>query len=637
MKIGLSIDLYSLISQYLEDDSASPLRQDYQLSICENIRMVLSEPCDLVLARIEEFREAKAEDPSVCLRRSLVIFTDTDNDNDEDDGAIQAIAEGAQDLISYSDLSWPFLSKVFRKAEQRRIFRAAIIQNEGLFFSTCHEFRGPLSAISSITEKLKRACRGDYLERLVELLSLSCDSLLFLVDENLDFAQVSSGTLTVRRSCFSPAHLIEQAVCMVARQAKEKGISLSIAVAPEVNDSMLSDPYRIRQILINFLTNAIKFTNSGAVTARVDTIENDGECFIRFSIQDTGVGIEIELQERIFEPFFQARGSGDSLIGGNGLGLSICKKLADLLGGSIGCKSVRNEGTLFWLDIPLNDDEETTETIPASSEDFRGDLDALLRTGEVPVFELRDTGHGSRHANGIVLLVEDNPVNSELTAMDLRDCGVQVETAASGVEALELCIARRFDLILMDCQLPNFDGCETTRLIRSHERETGRSPAPIVAVTGSALSEERTRCFLAGMNDYMSKPVSCYDLGNLVTRYCGSNDFGKTTPENRFMELGRQLDSQAVQRTLKVFADDTRKLLLDLAGAIEREDLGLCQTAAHKLRGTCLYMGFSELGQQFEFIESIEEMALVHSAFDFASTSLGEYLKEVDSWLVRVD
>jgi len=255
-----------------------------------------------------------------------------------------------------------------------------------------------------------------------------------------------------------------------------------------------ADPLRLRQVLTNLVGNAIKFTERGEVAVRVRAQQRDDTAILRFEVQDTGIGIAASAQSHVFDSFTQADGSTARRYGGTGLGLAIVRELVHLMHGQVGLISSEGKGTLFWFEVPA---AETEAPVPA------------------PV-------HLSAPARftGAVLLVEDNAVNQIVSQQILRKLGLSVTIAGDGAEALARTAAQRFDLIFMDCQMPDMDGFEATARIR--QREGGTARIPIIALTAHALQGDRERCIAAGMDDYLTKPFTHVQLTQVLTTWLGT-------------------------------------------------------------------------------------------------------------------
>ncbi|NTU48410.1 MAG: response regulator [Syntrophobacteraceae bacterium] len=323
-----------------------------------------------------------------------------------------------------------------------------------------------------------------------------------IIDDILDLSKIEAGGMALEHTVFELHRTIEEAVVLFAGKAANKGVALNVSIAGNVPRSVCGDPVRLRQILVNLVGNGVKFTEKGEVTVRVVRENPHGpKVSLLFEVRDTGIGIPPEVQARLFNPFTQADGSTTRKFGGTGLGLAISKHLVELMGGTIGVESKAGEGSNFWFRVCL---EPTT----------LDESEAGMQKGVVSRKPPDNPFAGLR-----VLVVEDNPVNRELVHMMLSTLGSAVDLAENGSQAVEALQREDYDFVLMDCQMPVVDGFEATRLIREHERRTGKEPTVIIALTASAMEGDRAHCIDAGMNDYLAKPFRPKDIKALLARW----------------------------------------------------------------------------------------------------------------------
>jgi PAS domain S-box-containing protein len=360
-----------------------------------------------------------------------------------------------------------------------------------------HEIRTPLNAVLGMVHLLRRdAPTLEQLDRL-DKIDAASQHLLAIINDILDISKIEAGKLVLDETTVDIKSILTRLVSVLGERAREKGLELRIE-SDVFKHSLIGDPTRISQCLINYVGNAIKFTEKGGVTVRAKRVsESDEKVEVRFEVEDTGIGIPEDSIGRLFKNFEQADSSTSRKFGGTGLGLAITRRLAELMGGTVGVSSLLGKGSCFWLTAQLKPNDEAMESL-------RSTIAGLTQ----------ETIH-STLAGKHVLIVEDEFINQEIARELLAELGITADTAGNGVQAIELIQRQPYDLVLMDMQMPEMDGLEATKRIRAMSEFM---LLPIVAMTANAFAEDRERCMAAGMNDFLTKPVEPDELKSLLLR-----------------------------------------------------------------------------------------------------------------------
>jgi signal transduction histidine kinase/CheY-like chemotaxis protein len=473
---------------------------------------------------------------------------------------------------------------------------AASLAKSEFLANMSHEIRTPMNAVLGMMQLALDS--EDPLERREFILKAHNSSLALIgiINDILDFSKIEAGKLSIERVGFDPRRVFGEIADVFAPIAEEKGIVLVTEPLSELPPALWGDPLRLQQVVQNLVSNALKFTERGAVTLSVAVTQRiDTQFRMRVTISDSGIGIAPEVIGSLFQSFSQADSSTTRRFGGTGLGLAICKRLVELMGGEIGVDSRVGEGSRFWFELPF--EAAPSDALPVQSR--------LVKTDDATLTRL----HGRR-----VLLVEDNRLNQEVATQFLRRTGLVVSVAENGRIALERLAEAQFDVVLMDCQMPVMDGYEATRLIRDQPQYRA---LPIIAMTANALVGDRERSLEAGMNDHLTKPVNANALYQILLRWLDSGNPSApaevpvaTAPSHGTemaaadalprLDVTTALDNMAGMQDLyleaaEMFLVDAPLQFQALQSALAAQDLPTAYRVAHTLKGMAASLGVERL------------------------------------------
>jgi len=371
-----------------------------------------------------------------------------------------------------------------------------------LIATMSHEIRTPINGMLGILDKLLQTKLDSEQQELSEIVLSSTESLLSILNDTLDFSKLEAGKMTLEKIAFSPAKIINQIHKLFDETASSKGIRLAQKIEDNVPDNIYGDPVRLKQILINLINNAIKFTDHGIITTDISVKSHDNNTItLLFKVIDEGIGLTAEQQGSIFGEYSQAKTSTSRTHGGTGLGLSICQKLSKIMGGEIGVISKPGLGSTFWFTALLSKQPDaSSKAAPLTVKANDSPLDYSLQ-------------------QPLALIAEDNNVNQMIISSYLQKHGISCHIANNGENAVSKFSSEQYHIVFMDCQMPILDGYQAALSIRNYEKETANTNTPIIAMTGNTLDGDREKCLDAGMNDYLSKPINKHDLAKVLEKW----------------------------------------------------------------------------------------------------------------------
>ena len=475
-----------------------------------------------------------------------------------------------------------------------------------------HEIRTPMNGVLGMLEMIKDTSLSKTQGDLLRTAYASADSLLAIINDILDFSKIEAGKMTIEHIEISVRNVVSDICTLLGGTAREKELTLSCDIDPDLPGVLIGDPVRLRQVLTNLIGNAVKFTETGEVRVKVNLLGCVGNSAqVEFSVEDTGIGISRTVLPQLFDEFTQADGSTTRKFGGTGLGLTISRQLVELMGGDINVVSTEGQGSTFSFTLDMTICEHHTRQQESAG-----------HTGLKDVSGQQQQDMTTFPDSIQVLMAEDNVVNQKVAISMLKKIGIQhIDVARDGREAVSMNSTHTYDLILMDCQMPQMSGYEATGVIRRQEREQQLPPIPIIAMTANAMAEDREKCLAAGMDGYLSKPVKTQELQTTLAKWLIYDTLPQTTDNSsgagEVVEQSTQypLIDQQVLAALKElmeeefpvlinsYIEDAPKLLADILSSSKEADREILVRAAHTLKSSSNNLGAIKLAMIAETIE----------------------------------
>jgi signal transduction histidine kinase/CheY-like chemotaxis protein len=465
-------------------------------------------------------------------------------------------------------------------ASEKKVKEIARIKDQ-FMANMSHEIRTPMNAILGFAGLLQRSSLDQNQHQYVRSIKTSADNLLTIINDILELSRMESGMVRIEKQPFSVKELLHSVITMMDVKAKKRSLYLDYTIDESLPDVLLGDSVRLTQIIVNLIDNALKFTHNGGVTVTAEQLEEKADrlMYLRLVIRDTGIGIDPEKVQAIFERFQQAETDTTRRYGGTGLGLAIVKQLVDIKNGTISVESDPGKGSVFTVTLPFE--------LPVEGS---GKKEEVVFTEE-------------NNKDLTLLIAEDNDMNRMLITHLMEQWQIGFDLVSNGAEALDALKKKNYDLVLMDIQMPEMDGYMATEKIRL---ELGLQ-IPVIAMTAHALAGEKEKCIAAGMNDYISKPINERHLHQMIVKYAGKTKTDDNVINLEYLRSLSNGDKEFEDQMLKTFSGQIPAELSSLKAAIDSKDNKQIKAVAHNMKSTVGYLGLQSVVKQLEKIENATE------------------------------
>ena len=476
-----------------------------------------------------------------------------------------------------------------------------------------HEIRTPLNSLIGFSTLLLDENLTIKQKDYINIINQSATSLLEIINDILDFSKIEAGRLNLEIIPCDPSQIIENVCSIFSRSAQEKNLELKVMYLTEIPSSIETDPTRLKQCLTNLVGNSLKFTKKGYVHINVSLQKETKSSFLRIEVEDTGIGISHDKQKVIFDPFMQADSSTTREFGGSGLGLSITRNLCKLLNGELKLTSLPGKGSTFILKIPV--DTDTTDM-----KDCNTNADNSLNSAK---------SQETEQFAGKVLVAEDNPSNQLLIQIYLQRLGINPEIVDDGCDAVSMALKNEYDLIFMDMQMPRVSGFEATSQLRNKKINT-----PIVALTASAMKEDKEKCLQSGCDDYLAKPINNKELISVLGKYLTQthhidSEVGNTVSFEQTEPITSSLaDDPELYIVAEMFLSRLPQLKTQLNSTYEKKDVKQLQFIIHDIKGASANSGFDIPSYHARYAE----VAIIENS----NEKIDSYIDQINSLIDRI-